>query len=1166
MNKRPPFIHLRVHSAYSLLEGAIKCKALVARCVDQKTPAVAITDTNNLFGSYEFSQTTAESGVQPIIGCQIALKRPEEEKKNAFQAAVATQTDPLVLLVQNEEGYKNLLKLLEIAYLESPDGEGPHITFESLLGKSDGLIALTAGIQGGLAQFLLNRQKERAEQYLEQLKQLFPDRLYVEISRVGVSEEATTEEALIEIALKHNLPLVGTNEAFFLDADMHEAHDALTCVAEGTYVSEENRKRLTANQRFKTSDEMWTVFKDLPEAYLNTSVIARRCAYRPISVDPILPPYVSESGRAEEDELKHQAFQCLEQRLEKDVYDQEMPKEERLKVKKQYQDRLEYELGVINQMGYPGYFLIVADFIQWAKQNNIPVGPGRGSGAGSLVAWSLTITDVDPIRFSLIFERFLNPERVSMPDFDIDFCQERRDEVIRYVQQKYGHDHVAQIITFGKLQARAVLRDVGRVLQLPYPLVDKICKLVPNNPANPVTLQDAILIEPQLQEMQKDDPGIKKLIDIALKLEGLYRHASTHAAGVVIGDRPLSDFVALYRDPKSDMPVTQLNMKYVEQSGLVKFDFLGLKTLTVIEKTSELIGAQGEPFDISAISLEDSKTFDLLQNVETVGVFQLEGAGMRDVLRQLQPDRFEELIALVALYRPGPMDDIPRYLACRHGKEEIQYMHPKLEDILKETFGVMVYQEQVMQIAQVLAGYSLGGADLLRRAMGKKIKSEMDAQRQVFIEGAKERGVASKLAQDIFDKIAKFASYAFNKSHSAPYALLAYQTAFLKANYTVEFFAASMTADMHNTDKLTFFKQELDRMELKLLPPDVNHSLAQFSVEEDPSGTKAVRYALGAIKNVGAGAMEELVHDRSQNGPYKDILDFAGRLSTRVINKRNLEHLVAAGAFDQLHDNRRQLYDSIDFLIKYASEQAESRESVQVSLFEGDLQALPTPKLPVCELWDSLTQLRHEFGALGFYLSAHPLDGYGSTLSQLDIVESAELSEYLSNGEPRAFNLVGVVVGIKEKTAKSGNRYAFLQLTDTSGVYEITVFSEVLSESREILVPGMALFLGAQGRIESDMLRLTVQTLELLDDKTKNMSHEVTLHLSSETELERLCTILKPLKDQGRGTLRLFVSLQEALTSIPSPYQDNQETLTHVEILLDGKYALPSDLQEKVSG
>ncbi len=1110
------FVHLRVHSAYSLAEGAIKIKDLPKLCHKYSMPAVAVTDTNNLFGALEFSTICAENGVQPIIGCQLNVS-----PLTVTPSSSETSPDQLVLLVQNQTGYLNLMHMVSQSFLSCPEGSLPQVSLELLEKHGEGLIALTAGVKGCVGKALLMNKKEQAQFHLERLKSIFCDRLYVELMRHHHPDEESTEEDLINLAYTLNIPLVATNDVYFDEPSMFEAHDALLCIDEGSYVSELDRRRVTPEHYFKSAEQMTSLFADIPEAIENTLKIAQRCAFRPLPHKPILPAYPTES-RTEAEELRFKAELGLEQRLKDQVYQCDDTDEEKTKTRQIYYERLNHEITIIEKMGFPGYFLIVADFIQWAKSQNIPVGPGRGSGAGSLVAWSLTITDIDPIRFNLLFERFLNPERVSMPDFDVDFCQDRRDEVIQYVRRKYGDDRVAHIITFGKLQARAVLRDVGRVLQMPYGQVDKISKLVPNNPANPITLEQALVMEPALEEARRSDPTVSQLIDMGMKLEGLYRHASTHAAGVVIGDRPLDQLVALYKDDRSELPATQFNMKYVEMAGLVKFDFLGLKTLTVIEKCCQMIRKRGIEINISNIPLDDQKTFELLCRVETVGVFQVESAGMRDVMRKLRPDRFEDLIALVALYRPGPMDDIPRYLACKHGEEEISYLHPELKPILEATYGVMVYQEQVMQIAQVLGGYTLGAADLLRRAMGKKIKSEMDAQEALFVKGAVERGIDEGIAKQIFEQMAKFAGYGFNKSHSAPYALLTYQTAYLKANYPLEFYAASMTYEMQNTDKLNIFKQDMEKAGVRLLPPDINHSDVTFSVEGD-----GVRYALAAIKNVGEQAMQSLVNERVKNGSFKDLTDFANRVDFRSINKRQLENLIASGAFDKIHNNRNQLFQNIDHLMRFAQASAQERQSAQKSLFNSAADPrTQTLKLPMTKDWGTLDKLQKEFDALGFYLSAHPLNVYGNTLDKLGLVKSSALGEQ-SDGS--SLKLAGVVLVKQERTAKSGQKFAFIQCSDAYGVFEVAVFSEVFTRTRDILIPGTTLHISATIRFDGEEYRLTAQHIEALDQTIQQQTQKIKITLNENVALSSL---LETLDAIAVGPSLLTFEVQ--LTNSPS--------------------------------
>ena len=1138
---RADFVHLRVHSAYSLSEGAIPIKTLAKLCRAQDMPAVAVADSGNLFGALEFAQTAQKSGIQPIIGCQLAITREVAEPRNG----TAPAPDQLVVLVQNEAGYLNLMHLVSRAFLDSDASEAPQITLELLEEYAEGLLALTGGPGGAVGRLLEAEQKDAAEAMLKRLAEIFPGRLYVELQRHGLPVEAATEPGFLELAYAHDLPLVATNEAFFPTPADYEAHDALLCIAAGAYVSQSDRRRLTQDHSFKSAAEMRALFADLPEAVDNTLVVAERCAYFPEFVNPILPAFTTTEGRSEAEELQAQVDAGLEERLQKQVFAEGMDEAAREAAAKPYRERLTFELGVIQEMGFAGYFLIVADFIKWAKAQDIPVGPGRGSGAGSVVAWALTITDLDPLRFALLFERFLNPERVSMPDFDIDFCQDRRDEVIRYVQNKYGHDRVAQIITFGKLQARAALRDVGRVLQMPYPQVDRICKLVPNNPANPVTLQQAIDGEPQLQEMRSDEESVDRLITIALRLEGLYRHASTHAAGVVIGDRPLDELVPLYRDPRSDMPVTQFNMKFVEQAGLVKFDFLGLKTLTVLHRACELLARRGIDIDLSLIPLDNQAAFDMMSRGDTVGVFQFESSGMRSLLREARVDTFEDIIALVALYRPGPMENIPKYVACKFGREKPEVLHETIEPVVKDTYGVIIYQEQVMQIAQVFADYSLGQADLLRRAMGKKIKSEMDAQRDIFVKGAMAKGVNKERASYVFDLVDKFAGYGFNKAHSAGYALVAYQTAYLKANYPVEFIAASMTYDMGNTDKLNVYRQELQRLGVALLPPDINRSEPDFAVELQEDGTPAIRYALAALKNVGANAMAAMVAERQAKGAFKNLADFTHRLDAKLINKRQIENLARAGAFDKLNANRAQVFHAAEIIVRHASAAASERDSDQVSLFGAVEDSGPASlPLPPVEDWPEMKRLDHEFDAIGFYLSAHPLDTYGPTLEKVKATTYGHLKQSKASG---LHTLAGIFQGKREINSRKGNRMAFVQFSDASGAYEVTLFSETLSQCRDLLESGQTLLLrvSVEPR-DDDEPRLTAQSLELLDNAAARASKGLDIHLDSPGPLESLKALLAR-EGRGRGHIRLILSLD-----------DGQE----VEFDLGQKYQLSPEIRQ----
>ncbi len=1104
------FVHLHVHSAYSLAEGAIKVKDLVKMCGHAKMPAVAITDTNNLFGAMEFALEASKAGVQPILGCQITIDDEGHQ---------------LVLLVQNEIGYRNLCKIVSDAYMHDDSQGDIQSSISEISQFSDGLICLSGGSKGHISDAVFHGQIEKAEENLQALIKIFNNRFYIEIQRHNLPEEDQVEHKMIDLAYQYDVPLVATNDCYFKDRGAHEAHDALLCIADGRYVTEQDRRRVTVDHYFKSTNEMIDLFKDLPEAIQNTSIIAQRCSYLLKPIAPILPPFETESKRPEFEELIAQSKEGLEWRLDKFVYKEGLKNEEKKEIAKPYFERLDFELDVINKMGFPGYFLIVSDFIKWSKDNNIPVGPGRGSGAGSIVAWALKITDLDPLEFGLLFERFLNPERVSMPDFDIDFCQDRRDEVIRYVQERYGYDHVAQIITFGKLQARAVVRDVGRVLQMPYGQVDRIAKMIPNNPAAPMTLQEALNADADLRAERKKDETQGKLIDIALQLEGLYRHASTHAAGVVIGDRPLDELVPLYRDPRSDMPVTQFNMKYVEQAGLVKFDFLGLKTMTVVQKSLDFVEAEtGQKINILDIPLDDEKAYELMARGNTVGVFQLESAGMRDTLKKVKPNRFEDIIALVSLYRPGPMDNIPKYIDVKEEREEPDYMHDILQPFLEETYGIMIYQEQVMQAAQELAGYTLGGADLLRRAMGKKIKEEMDEQRKLFIDGAKEHhDVPAEKSSEIFDQIAKFAGYGFNKSHAAAYALIAYWTAWLKANHPVEFMAASMTLDLGNTDKLSIFKQDMDKFDLKLIPPDVNKSAPVFKVEGD-----SVRYALAALKGVGEDAMQKMIAEREQNGPYKDIQDFAKRLDPKTMNKRQFERLICAGAFDSLHEQRASLHKGADMVLRYAQSLAQERDSGQVSLFGDDSgdSGLGMPALPEVSNWGPLEKLAHEFAAVGFYLSAHPLDTRQAQFDRMNIKSLLQVEQDITSKGAAVYQMAGVLLKKQEKMSQKGSKYAFLQLSDPTGIYEVTIFSETLNAAREYLEAGESLLLSVDAEIQDDQLRFTSSKIQPLELALDGKINEIKIHISSPDAAPKIKEFLD-IEGRGRSKIKILAHIND---------------------------------------
>jgi DNA polymerase-3 subunit alpha len=1123
------FVHLRVKSAYSLLEGAVRPKELAMLAAESGMPAVAVTDNNNLFGVYEIADTVAKVGVQPIIG---ALLSVELAPSSATQQGSRKKPPNLPLLVQNDAGYRNLTKLLSAAYLEAEPGDWPHVKLDALAKHAEGLIALTGGPGGPINTLLLEGQTDAAASLLDRLAAIFDKRLYVELQRHNLPEERATEAALIDLAYANDLPLVATNDVHFGPSAMYEAHDALLCIADGAFVSQEDRRRLTREHRFKTASEMVAQFADLPEALDNTIEIARRCAYRPMKRKPILPVFVPESGRNPEDELKAQAEEGLAKRMAAN----KLSADDNV-----YHERLAYELSIINRMGFPGYFLIVSDFMKWTKGQGIPVGV-RGSGASSLVAWALDITNLDPLRFGLFFERFLNPERVSMPDFDIDFCQERRDEVVRYVRNKYGADRVAQIIALGSLQARAAVRDAGRVLQMPLGLVDRIAKLIPNPPSKPMSLKDAINSEPRLQAIAESEPLAKRLFEITGRIEGLYRHASTHPAGVVIGDRPLDEILPLYRDPRSDMPVTQFDYEDAEKAGLVKFDFLGLKTLTVIAKAEALLKSRGVSLNTQTIDFNDPATFEMLARGDSIGVFQLEGAGMRDLMRKMKPDHINDLVALVALYRPGPMDSIPKYIACKNGKEAVEYLHPLLEPILRESYGVMTYQDDVMRIARELAGYTMGEADLLRRAMGKKIPAEMIMHREKFLKGASERGVIHSVAEQIFEQAEKFAGYGFNKGHAAAYAQVAYQTAYLKANYPVEFLAASMTLDIGNTDRLNVFRQEAQRLGVKIAPPDMNRSEAVFTCNAQAG---MVFYALAAVKGVGRQAMDHVVEIRNAGGPFKSISDFARRVDPKLVNKRAFENLVRAGAFDSLNKNRRQLVEGSDRILGGAQAAARERESGQVSLFGGGDSAAEELRLTNVPDWPAHEKLGEEFSAMGFYLSGHPLDAYGSALKRLGVTTYASLVEDRRAGFKA--KLAGTMIKKSERRGRNDQMYAFVSFSDSTGMFEIMLFPEVLAASRPLLEAGKSLVIAASADWDGDELKLRAASITDLDQAAANAGEGMVVRLDS---VAPLAVIAAQLMQPGKG-----------LVSFVVPGGEGEE----VEIALSKRHAVTAILRSNIA-
>ena len=1123
MTAETGFIHLRVRSAYSLLEGAAKADALGRIAAGQGMPAVAIADRANLFGALEFSVTAKEEGVQPIIGCALPVtgiggRAPERWAR----------TPTIVLLAQSEAGYLNLSALSSMAFLEADGVEEPSAPWSEVAARSEGLILLSGGADGPVDPLFAAGRASEGQAALAAMAEAFGDRFYIELQRHGLAGQAAAEPGLVAYAYAHDLPLVATNDVCFPTADLYAAHEALLCIADGAFIGQEERRRVTPEHWFKPAADMRALFADLPEACDNTVDIARRCAFMVKKRDPILPRFPTSEGRTEDEELASQAREGLRARLA--LHPLAVPLE-------LYEARLEQEIGVIQKMGFSGYFLIVSDFMKWAVAQGIPVGPGRGSGASSLVAWSLLITGLDPLRYGLVFERFLNPERVSMPDFDIDFCQERREEVIAYVQQRYGRDRVAQIITFGTLQARAVLRDVGRVLQMPLGQVDRLAKMVPANPANPVTLARAIELEPRLRQAQEEDESVARLLEIALKLEGLYRNASTHAAGVVIADRPLTELSPLYRDPRSDLPATQFNMKWVESAGLVKFDFLGLKTLTVIDRAMKHLARRGADFPLEGLALDDAATYDLMASGQTVGVFQLEGQGMRDTLRQLRPGSIEEVTALISLYRPGPMDSIPAYVDTKAGRKPLNVYHPLLEPVLTETYGVIVYQEQVMNIARIMAGYSLGEADLLRRAMGKKKKEEMDQQRARFLSGAAERGVDPELADTLFELMAKFSGYGFNKGHAAPYALIGYQTAWLKANAPVEFFAASMSLDISNTDKLAVFYQDARRFGVTIRPPDVNRSGADFDV-----GEGEVLYALGGIRNVGLQAMEHVVEVRAAGGPFRDIFDFVERVDPRQVNRRTLETLARAGAFDSLGCDRAQLVEASEVLAGYGHSVAEERASSQGSLFGGDQVEAQRPRLPRIETWSPSRRLDEELAAVGFYLSGHPLDDLMPALRRR---RTDLLTEVIPKAEAgaEAFRMAGVVRRRQERASQaSGDKFAFVTLSDPSGEYEVLFPPESLRRCRDLLEPGRAVSLKVRAKARDGEVRFFGDDAESVEAAIENAVAGLRVHVSPRSLAIDALKARLTAAPQGRGGEIVLVA----------PVEGGRE----IEVRLPGRFDL----------
>ncbi len=1139
------YVPLRIFSSFTMLDGAIDPKAIAAQAKANVFPAAGLTDRNGLYAAMAFSDAAKKAGVQPIIGTMLGIARPDMPDN------VAPMVDWIALYAQDMTGYDNLCALVSAAHLDRPIELAAHVGFDTLETFSKGLIALTAGGEGGIARLFAEGQPDRAKAYADRLQAIFGDRLYVELARRDDPIEMAAEQELIDLAYDRDLPLVATNPCCFTDSGFRDAHDAMLCIANSTYVEMDDRPKSCPEAWLKPAEMMKQLFADLPEAIENTLVVAQRCAVMAPWRKPILPSLAGDR-EGEAAMLRRDATAGLNARLDRIA---ELEGEGEPGWREAYHERLTFEVDIIIQMGFPGYFLIVADFIKWAKDHDIPVGPGRGSGAGSVVAWALTITDLDPLKLGLLFERFLNPARVSMPDFDIDFCETRRGEVIRYVQEKYGRDQVAQIITFGKLKARAVLKDTGRVLQMSYGPVDRLAKLVPNHPTDPWDLKRALNGVPELAKEYANDNQVRRLLDLATKLEGLPRHSSTHAAGVVIGDRPLAQLVPLYRDPRSDMPVTQFDMKFVEGAGLVKFDFLGLKTLSVLQKAVQLLAKRGVEVDLGALAWDDEATYALLQKGDTVGVFQLESEGMRRTLSAVRPTNFGDIIALVSLYRPGPMDNIPSFGRRKQGTEEIIYPHALLEQILSETYGIFVYQEQVMQAAQILAGYSLGGADLLRRAMGKKVKAEMDAQRAIFVKGCAEvNNIPAQKANELFDLIDKFAGYGFNKSHAAAYALLAYQTAWLKAHHPHEFYAASMCYDMALTDKLAIFVDDARRMGVTMLPPCINASQAEFDVEAHEDGL-AVRYALGALKSVGEGAMEKLVVERQAGGAFASLDALAKRVDPRLMNKRQLETLASAGAFDGIEPNRAGVHAVAETVLAIAARTHEGRTSGQGGLFGETEVAGDAIKLPTGTRWSLSQRMEQEKEAFGFYFSAHPVDRHAHIAKMHGARTYTSLTELIipDDGARIGATMAALVEDARWRTSARGKRYMMAQLSDATGQFLATCFDDsVAADLEKAAKEGDCALITVEldRRPGEEAPRVSIKRVQLFDGLASTAKFVVEVTVTDKVAFRALHAMLDPLRN-GRGEVRARIEGEggDTLLTLGRNFLLDAELASHIEDL-----------------
>ena len=1097
--KSTNFNHLKVHTQYSICEGAIKLEDLKDFCKENKLKSLAICDTTNLCGALEFAEKISKVGTQPIIGTQINFKYGD------FFGL-------LPLFALNKQGYQRLIELSSQSYLNQNQLNDPHLDFKQLLIRNDGLAVFSGTINGFFGQLFKKGKFSEIEKLYLKLKDEYLDRFYIEIQRHNNQDENGFEKFNLTKSLQIKIPVIATTEVFYINKDMYEAHDALICIKNKTYLNDKNRIKFTDQHYLKDNSEMSNLFSDIPEALENNYNFPYRCNFTPSFSKPILPNISSEKDGNADEILKKNSVFGLNEKFKK-IFKVDLKELFSDANYLKYKDRLDHELDIIIKMKYSSYFLIVSDYIKWAKSNNIPVGPGRGSGAGSLVAWCLSITDVDPIKFNLIFERFLNPDRISMPDFDIDFCEEKRDLVFEYLTNKYK-ESVAHIITFGKLKARMVIRDVGRVLGLSYGFVDSITKMIPFDPSRPQNLTQCISGEPRLQKLINEDPRVKKLTDLSLKLEGLNRNVATHAAGVVIADKKLTEVVPLYKDQSSDLllPSTQFDMYSAENAGLIKFDFLGLKTLTVINKTQQLVKKKQKNFNIDNIDYEDQKVFDLLSSGKTVGLFQIESAGMRDALMQMKPNHIEDIIALVALYRPGPMSNISIYNDCKHGKKDPDYLHPLLEEILKPTYGVIIYQEQVMQIAQKLSGFTAGQADILRRAMGKKKRVELEKQKQNFIAGAVKNGISKDVAAGIFLKIEPFAEYGFNKSHAAAYGIISFQTAFLKTYFPKEFIAASMTMDISNQNKLSEFYEDLKRLKIKVVRPDINRCFADFRTDGEN-----FYYALGGIKAVGFEAISNIVKERIKNGSFKSINDFLQRVDPKDINKLQLEGLVKAGAFDSLISNRQSIFNSIPNLITKSKNYFENKVAKQIDLFDESENEKDNLLSDVKD-WNFEERLSKEFESVGFFISDHPLNQFKEIFREYEIID---YNDFINNDDYKNANIAATLLKIQERKTSKGNSYAVLKLTDLNNVFELFIFSDVLETNRELLKEGNSLILRltkSSNKDENRFRRINVHKISSLKDVLNKPIEEVTFNLKSLKELEE---ISKFLEEKGNTLINI---------------------------------------------